>query len=112
MNVRLTPEKKAAPAATSQAPAARTTTPATQGHAAAPTSGTFTGGLFVDSRPQGANVMLDGNIVGKTPLRLPDVKIGTHVVRIELAEHRPWSSVVRITSGQQSRVTGSLERFQ
>jgi serine/threonine protein kinase len=113
MNVRLTPEKSAA-TRTSQTPAPRPA-PATQGSAAAPaapTSGTFTGGLFVDSRPQGANVMLDGNIVGKTPLRLPDVKIGTHVVRIELAEHRPWSSVVRVTSGQQSRVTGSLERFQ
>jgi serine/threonine-protein kinase len=103
--------------------AARSTTPATrQDNAArapqrpstpqAPGTSAFSGALFVDSRPQGANVLLDGKIVGKTPLRLPDVRIGTHVVRIELAEHRPWSSVARITAGQEYRVTGSLERFQ
>jgi hypothetical protein len=73
---------------------------------------TFTGELFVDSRPQGANVLLDGKLVGRTPLRLPTVQIGTHVVRIELAEHRPWFSTTRITAGEVSRVTGSLERFQ
>ena len=74
--------------------------------------GTFTGSLFVDSRPQGANVLLDGTIVGKTPLMLTAVKVGTHVVRIELAEHKPWSSTTRVTAGQEARVTGSLERFQ
>jgi hypothetical protein len=68
--------------------------------------------LFVDSRPQGANVLLDGRNVGKTPMRLPDVRIGTHVVRLELPEHRPWSAVARVTAGQEARVTGSLERFQ
>jgi serine/threonine-protein kinase len=73
---------------------------------------TYTGELFVDSRPQGANVLLDGKIVGKTPLQLPKVPIGTHIVRIELAEHKPWSSPAMVTAGEVRRVTGSLERFQ
>ena len=51
---------------------------------------TFTGTLFVDSHPQGATVVIDGKPVGKTPLRLTDMRIGTHVVRLELARHRPW----------------------
>jgi hypothetical protein len=72
----------------------------------------FTGELFVDSRPQGANVLLDGRAVGKTPLRLPEVPVGTHVVRIELAEHKSWSSTAMITAGEVRRVTGSLERLQ
>jgi serine/threonine-protein kinase len=72
----------------------------------------FTGSLFVDSRPQGASVLLDGQSVGRTPLRLATVKIGTHVVRMELPEHRPFNSVARVTAGQEVRVTGSLERYQ
>jgi hypothetical protein len=57
-------------------------------------------------------VLLDGQNVGRTPLRLATVKIGTHVVRMELPEHRPFNSVARVTAGQEVRVTGSLERYQ
>ena len=80
--------------------------------AAGTTQAGYTGELFVDSRPQGANVLLDGRVVGKTPLQLPNVPIGTHVVRIELAEHKPWFSTATVTAGEIRRVTGSLERFQ
>jgi serine/threonine protein kinase len=72
----------------------------------------FTGTLFVDSHPQGATVVIDGKPVGKTPLRMPDVRIGTHVVRLELAKHRPWYSTARVVAGQEVRVAGSLEEIQ
>ena len=94
-----------------QAPASRTATPPRPAEPPASQSA-FTGSLFVDSRPQGASVMLDGRVVGKTPLMLSDVRVGTHVVRIELAEHKPWSSTTRVVAGQEARVTGSLERYQ
>ena len=45
----------------------------------------------MDSRPRGARVVLDGRAVGTTPARIPDVPIGTHVVRLELPDHRVWS---------------------
>jgi serine/threonine protein kinase len=116
INVRLSPERAAAP---TRAPAsARSERPATpapntrQSPSSPGADGRFTGALYVDSRPQGASVLLDGKNVGTTPLRLSDVRIGTHVVRLELAEHRPWSSVARVTAGEELRVTGSLERFQ
>ena len=35
-----------------------------------------------------------------------------HVVRLELAEHQAWTTRTRVTAGQESRVTGSLERIQ
>jgi hypothetical protein len=73
---------------------------------------TFTGTLFVDSHPQGATVVIDGKPMGKTPLRLNDVRIGTHVVRLELARHRPWYSTARVVAGQDVRVAGSLEEIQ
>jgi cytoskeletal protein RodZ len=105
LNLRLA--REAAPAARSGSnarPAAGTQQPAQNGG--------YTGTLFVDSRPQGAAVLLDGHLVGKTPLRLPDVRIGSHVVRLELAEHQAWTASTRVSAGQESRVTGSLERLQ
>jgi hypothetical protein len=76
--------------------------------AAAPAAN-LTGSLYVDSRPQGANVLLDGRLVGKTPLNLTEVPVGTHVVRIEMAGKQPWTVSQNVTTGKIARVTGSLE---
>jgi hypothetical protein len=107
IDIRLQRESRAAstaPARPSGSTRPSTSAPASQAG--------YTGELYVDSRPQGANVLLDGKVVGRTPLRLPGVPIGTHVVRIELAEHKPWFSTATVTAGEVRRVTGSLERFQ
>jgi serine/threonine-protein kinase len=95
----------------------RSAPPAPASRAAAPPrepagEGAFTGSLYVDSRPRGARVLLDGKPIGTTPLRLPEVPIGAHVVRLELAEHTPWTASTRIAAGQESRVTGSLDRIR
>jgi hypothetical protein len=71
----------------------------------------FTGSVFVDSRPQGARIVIDGKMVGTTPARIPEVTIGSHVVRLELAEHRAWTVATRVAAGEETRVTGSLERL-
>jgi hypothetical protein len=92
-----------------QPPPARTA--ASPAPAPAPRGG-FTGTIFVDSRPRGARIFVDNKPVGTTPLSLPEVPVGTHVVRLELADHRAWSVSTRVTSGQTARVTGSLERIQ
>ena len=65
--------------------------------------------LQVDSRPAGARVYVDGRMVGATPLVLPDVTPGSHMVRIELPGYRPWTTSVTLTRGVRSRVAGSLE---
>jgi hypothetical protein len=79
---------------------------------ARPALGTpFTGSVFVDSRPQGARIVIDGRMVGTTPARIPEVTIGSHVVRLELAEHRAWTVATRVAAGEETRVTGSLERI-
>ena len=72
----------------------------------------YTGSVYVDSRPRGARVSIDGRAVGVTPVRVPDVRIGTRIVRLELPDHRIWSSTTTVVAGQESRVTGSLERIQ
>ena len=75
-------------------------------------AGGFTGSIYVDSRPRGARVSINGKPVGVTPLRVPNVRIGAHVVRLELPDHRIWSSSARVAAGEEARVTGSLERIQ
>ena len=72
----------------------------------------FTGSIYVDSRPRGARVMLDGKMVGVTPIRIPDVRVGSHVIRLQLEDHRDWTSSTRVTAGADARVTGSLERIR
>jgi hypothetical protein len=74
--------------------------------------GVYTGSIYVDSRPRGARVSVDGKPVGVTPLRVPEIRIGSHVVRLELPDHRIWSSTATVVAGQERRVTGSLERIQ
>jgi hypothetical protein len=53
-------------------------------------------------------VLLDRRPVGTTPLQLPDVLAGSHVVRIEADGYAPWSSVVRVVANEETRVTGQL----
>ena len=69
----------------------------------------FTGSVYVDSRPQGARIYIDGKDYGTTPVRIPSVPIGSHVIRLELPNHRAWSSSLRVTAGVEARVTGSLD---
>lgn len=66
--------------------------------------------LQVDSRPRGAQVFVDGRLVGTTPLLLSDVRPGTHAVRIDLRGHRRWVASVDVAPGERQRVAASLER--
>ena len=100
------------PAPRSSTPAARAPTASTRPNATASRSQSFTGSIYVDSRPRGARVLIDGRPVGTTPLSVPELRIGAHVIRLELADHRPWSSSARVAAGEVVRVTGSLERIQ
>jgi serine/threonine protein kinase len=73
-------------------------------------TGRFAGDLFVESRPPGATVFMDGKAVGTTPLSLQAVAAGSHVIRIEHEGYRRWSSAVRVVASQANRITASLER--
>ena len=68
------------------------------------------GVLQVDSRPRGAQVFVDGRLVGTTPLMLTEVRPGTHAVRIDLRGHRRWVASVDVAPGARQRVAASLER--
>lgn len=76
------------------------------------TNSAATGEIFVDSRPRGARVLIDGKEYGVTPTRIPAQRVGQHVVRLELADHAPWTKTESVTAGTTARVTGSLERIR
>jgi serine/threonine protein kinase len=85
------------------AAAGRKTTPAR-------TRSAFEGSLMIVSKPAGASATLDGHPVGVTPLTLPAIAVGSHVIRLELAGYNVWSSSVQVTAGRQKKATASLER--
>jgi hypothetical protein len=102
----------AAPARPAVPPPAERPQPASPGAAAAKTAPAIpetTGVLEIDSRPVGARVFVDDRPVGTTPVRVPDVAPGSRVVRLELADHRPWTEVAQVSRGKTTRVAGSLE---
>ena len=69
----------------------------------------FVGTVVVESRPVGAKVFLDGKGLGVTPLSVPDVAVGSHVVRLEMSGYRRWSASIRVVAGERERVAASLE---
>ena len=70
------------------------------------------GSIVVDSRPPGSRVLIDGRVVGVTPVLVPDLVPGVHRVRIERDGYRPWENTVEVFSTERSRVAGSLDVIQ
>jgi serine/threonine protein kinase len=76
-----------------------------------PEASGYTGTMVFESRPTGARVVLDGREVGRTPLVLPGIRAGSHVVRLELDGHRTWTAAVQVVAEQRNRVAASLEEL-
>jgi len=66
-------------------------------------------GIHIVSRPTGATVVVDGQLIGTTPLLMGNVAVGQRTVRLEHDGYRPWTSVVLVTPGERARVTASME---
>jgi serine/threonine-protein kinase len=69
-----------------------------------------TAAMVVESRPPGATVFIDGKRVGTTPMSLPSMAVGSHVVRLEMSGYKSWSNSVRVVAGEKNRVAASLEQ--
>jgi hypothetical protein len=84
--------------------------PATTPTSAASANADALGALQITSRPVGAQVFVDDNLVGTTPLLVPNVSTGPHHVRIESPGHQSWSTAVQIERGKRFRVIANLEQ--
>jgi hypothetical protein len=71
-------------------------------------NGTFVGSLRIDSTPRGARVFVNRLQVGVTPLVVPDLRAGSHAVRVEADGHVPWSSAIRVIADRQTSVHAPL----
>ena len=65
--------------------------------------------LQVLSRPVGAEVIVDGKSVGRTPLSM-EMNPGAHEVRLSLPGFKGWATNVDVKPGVTTRVSGSLEQ--
>jgi hypothetical protein len=68
------------------------------------------GSLNVVSRPSGAEVFVDGRVVGRTPLVISNVPSGAHNVRMQLSGFRRWATTIQVRPGARTRVAASLEQ--
>jgi serine/threonine protein kinase len=67
------------------------------------------GSLVVETRPAGARVVLDGKALGVTPLTVPDVRTGSHPLRLERTGYKTLVTSVIIKSGERARIAVTLE---
>ncbi|HZI94183.1 MAG TPA: PEGA domain-containing protein [Patescibacteria group bacterium] len=66
------------------------------------------GGMMLDSSPTGAEAILDGKPVGKTPLRLDGICSGRHDVTLRVPSVGQWTGHSEVVKGQRAAVTGKL----
>jgi hypothetical protein len=66
------------------------------------------GALALSSSPDGAQVVVDGEVVGETPVVLTDVPVGPRTVVVHLEGYSSWSASVRIVAGQRTTVRATL----
>lgn len=67
-----------------------------------------TGSIAVSSNPAGAQVLLDGNYVGITPLTIPSVQPGSHTIILKMNGYADWESTQTVQSGQVTQVSATL----
>lgn len=65
------------------------------------------GTLSVNSTPSGAEVFVDGQFVGLTPVRY-GTRSGSHEVRVQLSGYQSFSTTVNLSGGQTLPVDASL----
>jgi hypothetical protein len=69
----------------------------------------FVGALAVDSNPAGAAVFLNQRRIGVTPLELPGLQSGSHVVWIEYRGYLRWTAAVDVAADTRTRVSVKLQ---
>src|SRR6266568_1750765 len=65
--------------------------------------------VFIDSRPDFAEIQVDGKFIGTTPLNYR-LTPGTHRVTLTRSRFTTWSRELLVTDGVPTRVGGLLEQ--
>jgi serine/threonine protein kinase len=70
--------------------------------------GADTGTLKVESTPPGAQVFLNNEQIGATPLPRTDVKVGTYTLRLQLEGYEIFATDLEVTSKSNIQITQPL----
>ena len=70
------------------------------------------GSIFVDSRPRGARVTVDGREAGVTPVQIPEMTPGRHAVSIELTGYKTISTDVTVAPKTPAKLAVTLEQIR
>jgi len=73
-----------------------------------PTQSPGTGTVSVSSTPSGAQVFLDDVFLGVTPVTLPSVSPGSHVILLKNPGYADWQATIIIQAGQNTPVSATL----
>jgi PEGA domain-containing protein len=68
----------------------------------------YRGGLALSSSPAGAQVLMNGKVVGETPVVLSDLPVGSRAVIVRREGYSTWSTSVRIIANQRTTVKATL----
>jgi hypothetical protein len=70
----------------------------------------FRGTLAVKSEPAGAAVIVNGEYRGETPLQVPGLRAGSHVIWIEGQGYRKWTGGVLVPADKVTEISVKMER--
>jgi len=73
-----------------------------------PTAVTGSGSLSIQSNPAGADVYVDNEYMGITPLVLPSIAPGTHTVLLTHQGYADWRATIQVQRDSQARVDATL----
>jgi hypothetical protein len=64
--------------------------------------------MSVSSNPAGANIFLDNNFIGISPLTASDIAAGNHLVTFKMDGYQDYSTTALVTAGTTSSVSAAL----
>lgn len=67
-----------------------------------------TGAVSISSNPSGANIFLDNNFIGISPLTLNSISAGSHLVSFRMEGYQDYSTDALVTAGTTSTVSAAL----
>jgi hypothetical protein len=71
----------------------------------------ITGSLAVITDPSGAEVFIDGNFRGVSPVTIQGLSAGMHTILLTLQEYTDNSTTITITAGQTRKYTTELQKI-
>lgn len=70
------------------------------------------GSIVVDGTPIAANVTIDGEHIGAMPLKVGNILVGTHTLRVSMAGYKEHVQTISIAEGKTTTVNPTLTKQQ